>query len=64
MWKNTRNVIYKTSAVRNSRSKGNIDGSKCAPATTDKPPKKESRGLYITLPTLIKLIVRTKVELS
>ena len=51
MWKNTRNVIYKTSVVRNSRSKGNIDRSKCAPATTDKTPKNESRGLCITLPT-------------
>ena len=50
MGKNTRNVIYKTSAVRNSRSKGDIDGSKCAPATTDKPPKNESRGFLYHAP--------------
>ena len=48
MLKNTRNVIYKTSAVRNSRWKGNIDDSKCAPATTEKPPPKKKVGVYIS----------------
>ena len=36
MWKNTRNVFYKTRAVRNTCSKGNIDRSKCALAVTHK----------------------------
>ena len=36
MWKNTRNVFYKTRAVRNTRSKGNIDHSNSALAATDK----------------------------
>ena len=35
MWKNTRNVFYKTRAARNTGSKGNIDRSKCALAATD-----------------------------
>ena len=44
MWKNTRNVFYKTRAVRNTYSKGNIDHSNSALAETDKvcsvtPPK-------------------------
>ena len=47
MWKNTRNVIYKTSAVRNSRSKGNIDGSKCARQQQTSPPKRKV-GVYIS----------------
>ena len=36
MWKNTRNVFYKTRAVRNTCLKGNIDRSKCALGATDK----------------------------
>ena len=36
MWKNTRNVFYKTRAVRNTYSKGNIDRSNSALAATDK----------------------------
>ena len=33
---NTRNVFYKTSVIRNTCSKGNIDRSKCALAATGK----------------------------
>ena len=37
MWKNTRNVFYKTRAVRgNTYSKGNIDHSNSALVATDK----------------------------
>ena len=36
MWKNTRNVFYKTRAARNTGSKGNIDHSNSALAATDK----------------------------
>ena len=36
MWKSTRNVFYKTRAIRNTCSKGNIDRSKCVLAATGK----------------------------
>ena len=36
MWKNTRNVFYKTHAARNTVSKGNIDRSNSALAAADK----------------------------
>ena len=36
MWKNTRNVFYKTRAARNTVSKGNIDRSNSTLAETDK----------------------------
>ena len=36
MWKNTRNVFYKTRTVCNTCSKGNLDRSKCALGATHK----------------------------
>ena len=36
MWKNTRNIFYKTCAARNTVSKGNMDRSNSALAATDK----------------------------
>ena len=69
MWKNSRNVFYKTRAVCNTCSKGNLDRGKCALGATHKIYVHNLRSKCGKTPEMfsikrVPLVIRTKANID